>query len=128
MDAVVVQCDFITGSNAKGCMVVLVGEVDNVTYTAMLTLEHNGCEVLNVSYPLSCYYEIFAFDIESDGSVGMLAVTGVLLTDSTSNDILGICNPTIASEPKPNCHADLELYVTILLCYSNTMSSSWITH
>ena len=74
-----VQCDFITGSNAKGCMVVLVGEFGNIT----ANLEHNGSEVLNISHPLSCYHEIFAYDIESDGSVGTLAVPRVIIL---SND------------------------------------------
>ena len=75
MNAFVVQCVFITGSNAQGCMVVLVGELENIT----ANLEQNGSKVLNVSHPLSCYHEIFAFDIESDGSVGTLAVPGVLV-------------------------------------------------
>ena len=74
-DSIIVQCDFITGSNAQGCMVVLVGEFENIT----VNLEQNGCDVVNVSHPLSCYHKIFAFDIESDGSVGTLAVPGVLV-------------------------------------------------
>ena len=81
MNAFVVQCDFITGSNAQGCMVVLVGEFDNIT----ANVEQNGCEVLNVSHPLSFYHEIFAFDIESDGSVGTLAVPGVLVGGRDDN-------------------------------------------
>ena len=84
MDAFVVQCDFITGSNAKGCMFVLEGEFENIT----ANLEQNDSEIVNVSHPLSCYCEIFAFDIESDGSVGTLAVPGILLTGSITNDII----------------------------------------
>ena len=84
MDAFVVQCDFITGSNAQGCMVVLVGEFDNVTANLSI-LEQNCFKVLNVSHPLSCYREIFAFDIESDGSAGTLAVPGVLVIDGVIN-------------------------------------------
>ena len=52
-----------------------MGELENIT----VNLDQNGCEVLNVSHPLSCYHEIFAFDIESDGSVGTLAIPGVLV-------------------------------------------------
>ena len=69
-----VYCDFIPGSNAEGCEVILVGEVNNVT----ANIERNSSILLN--YRLSCYHEIFAFDVESDGSVGKLAVAGVLMS------------------------------------------------
>ena len=54
MDAFVVQCDFITGSNAQGCMVVLVGEFDNMKlkFSGDVNLDQNTFEV---SHPLSCY-------------------------------------------------------------------------
>ena len=90
MDAFVVQCDFITGSNAQGCMVVLVGEFGNIT----INLEQNGCDILNVSHPLSFYHEIFAFDIETDGSVGTLAVPGVFNINDSSDTT---CVPTTST-------------------------------
>ena len=79
MESFVVQCDFISGSNAQGCMVVLVGELGNITVD-INNLEQNGSKIVNVSHPLSCYHKIFAFDIESDGSNGTLAVPGVIMT------------------------------------------------
>ena len=99
MDAFVVQCDFITGSNAQGCIVVLVGEVDNVTAN-LSNLEQNYLKVLTISHPLSCYHEIFAFDIESDGSVGTLAVPGVLAIGrvNTSSCLTIITTTTYTSE------------------------------
>jgi hypothetical protein len=77
-NASTIQCEFITGSNAAGCMVVLTGFVPyhvnlirnpstNLT-TSTVTLEHTP----------SCYTGVEAFDIESDGSVGSLAVPGQL--------------------------------------------------
>ena len=73
----IVQCDFITGSNAQGCMVVLVGEFDNIT--ANLT-RNNPCVSLAVNVTQNyCYDIVFGFDIESDGSVGTLAVPGVII-------------------------------------------------
>ena len=73
-----IQCEFLTGSNAIGCMVVITGFVAyhiNLTRnpstkltTSTVTLEH----------PPSCYTRVEAFDIESDGSVGSLAVPGQL--------------------------------------------------
>ena len=76
MNTVVVQCDFITGSNAKGCMVVLVGEFGNITQTLNIT---NSCkmEIFNSTDPIT-FHEVFAFDIESEGSIGTLAVPGVI--------------------------------------------------
>ena len=73
-----IQCEFITGSNATGCMVVLTGFVPyhinltrnpstNLT-TSTVILEHRP----------SCYTGVVAFDIESDGSVSSLAVPGQL--------------------------------------------------
>ena len=73
----VVQCDFITGSNAQGCKVVLVGELRNTT--ANLT-RNNSCVTLTVNTTQQqCYNNVFGFDIESDGSVGTLAVSGVII-------------------------------------------------
>ena len=67
-----VRCDFIPGSDARGCLVVLLGVHDNIT----VEVERNSSLVLNVSHPLSCYNAVFAFDIESDGSVESQAISG----------------------------------------------------
>ena len=73
-----IQCDFIAGSNAQGCVVVLVGEFDNATgnLTRDSTLSATGA--ISVLNPTSYYFKVFAFDIESDGSVDTLAVPGEL--------------------------------------------------
>ena len=67
-----VRCDFIPSSDAQGCLVVLLGVHDNIT----VEVERNSSLVLNVSHPLSCYNAVFAFDIESDGSVESQAISG----------------------------------------------------
>ena len=79
-----VQCNFIYDSDARGCMVVLVG--DSVNTTVNLTrCGTNSCSALTLhSQSLSCYFEVFAFDIESDGSVGALAISGVLVDKPSS--------------------------------------------
>ena len=61
-----VMYDFIPRSDAEGCMVVLVGELDN---TIVNLTRDNDCTIktLSLSTPLS---DVFGFDIESDGSVG----------------------------------------------------------
>ena len=78
-DSVSIQCDFITGSNAQGCMVVLVGESDNSTVN-ITRGDSKECAVvkLDLIYPLHSYHKVIGFDIEADGSVGTLAVPGVL--------------------------------------------------
>ena len=87
-NVITVWCDFITKSNAQGCRVVLVGDFGDLAVN--LTRENNT-NVINVTHPLFCYYEVFGFDIEYDGSVGTLAVPGVIswnVSESciTSND------------------------------------------
>ena len=68
----VVWCDFISGSEAHGCLVVILGVRDNIT----VEVERGSSLVLNISAPLSCYCDVLAFDIERDGSVGTQAVPG----------------------------------------------------
>lgn len=82
-NAFTVQCDFITGSDAEGCMVMLVGEFGNSTVT--LTRSNNS-QVFNATHPLSCYHEVLAYDIESDGSTGTLAVPGLLVRNSSRTE------------------------------------------
>ena len=71
-----VQCDFIPGSDAQGCMIVLVGDYNNVSVTLLMNLTNT--EIINVTTSVSCYKRVIAFDIEYDGQVGTLAVPGKL--------------------------------------------------
>ena len=70
-----VHCNFIIGFNAEGCLIVIVGEFDNIT----ANIEPNSSKILNATSPLSCYYKLFAYDIEPNGSVGNFAVPGELM-------------------------------------------------
>ena len=89
----------MTGSIAQGCVVVLVGEFDSIT--VKLSREANNIieEVINTPYPTSCYNEVIAFDIESDGSVGSLPVLGKILPDTTSNSVVQCLRRQNASSP-----------------------------
>ena len=81
-----VRCDFMAGSTAQGCVVVLVGELQgNVTVNFMRGTAVD--EVINTVHPTSCYNRVVAYDIESDGSVGNLAVPGRILADTISNSL-----------------------------------------
>ena len=69
-----VQCDFIPGSDVQGCMIVLVGDYNNVSVT--LLMNQTNSEIINVTTSVSCYKRVIAFDIEYDGQIGTLAVPG----------------------------------------------------
>ncbi len=80
-----VTCHFFTGSDALGCMVILIGQFSNHTMKLMKRsadsniTEHTE-ELKLEANSLSCYNRIVAFDIESDGSVGTLPVPGHLMS------------------------------------------------
>ena len=87
----IVQCEFITGSDAQGCMVVLVGELDNIT----VNLTRNSKPTLGtlaVANPLSSYIKVLAFDMERDGSVGTVSVDGDIITMSIIIKTSGLYN------------------------------------
>ena len=73
-----VYCDFLEGSDAMGCMVVLLGTYSNVTINITRT-HHNSESVngtVNVEEPTFCYNKMYAFDIEYDGGIGTLTIPG----------------------------------------------------
>ena len=78
-----VQCNFTTGSNARGCMVRMVlsntslygKESQNLTRNLTTNL---AISTILLNYAQSCYHGVEAFDVESDGTVGSLAVPGML--------------------------------------------------
>ena len=78
-----VQCDFIPGSDAQGCMVVLVGESDNTTVN-LTRLSTVAIEFINVTCPHINYKRVIGYDIELDNkSIGPLAVHGRLLFNNS---------------------------------------------
>ena len=76
-NAFTIQCEFMIGSDAQGCLVMLVGQHGN--FTDMLTRD-NSTKHVNVKHPHSCYQTILAFDIESNGSVASTAVFGEIVS------------------------------------------------
>ena len=77
-----IHCDFISGSDALGCLVILVGKYDNTTITL---LRNSTNSEVNVTESVSCYKGVLGFDIEGDGQIGNLAVPGRLFPDIYSN-------------------------------------------
>ena len=82
----VIECEFISGSDAQGCLVILVGELDNVT--AILTRSSKVGTIEVANSPLS-YFNVLAFDIEQDGLIGTVAIQGDIIIAKRKNK--GLC-------------------------------------
>ena len=82
----VIECEFISGSDAQGCLVILVGELDNVT--AILTRSSKVGTIEVANSPLS-YFNVLAFDIEQDGLIGTVAIQGDIIIAKRENK--GLC-------------------------------------
>ena len=69
-----IQCSYIKGSNAQGCIYVLVGMVmGNITGTIRRTSsEGNLVTISNIGY----YKEVLVYDWESDNTIGILPIRG----------------------------------------------------
>ena len=83
LHVIVIRCDFITGSSAQGCVVTLVAGygienfVVNLTRRGDALCAHSTCTIIGrATYPAACCSEVFAYDLEEDGSVGTLPVSG----------------------------------------------------
>ena len=73
-----IQCEFIPGSDATGCMVVLTGFVPYHVNLTRNPSTNSATTIVTLELPPSCYTGVEAVDIESNGSVGSLAVPGQL--------------------------------------------------
>ena len=69
-----IQCSYINGSNAQGCVYVLVSMVvGNITGTIKRTSsEGDVVTISNIRY----YKEVLAYDWESDNTTGTLPIRG----------------------------------------------------
>lgn len=79
LDSVRISCRFMTGSDARGCMVILMGELSNATMS--LTRKDDSVVAVAIHtlpHSLTCYHQVVAFDIESNGKVGTVTVPGIL--------------------------------------------------
>ena len=91
-----VRCDFIIGSNAQGCMVVVVvgNEQSNQTMEFNLTRQMNtssaSADIGNIVNEMTI---IFAYDIEEDGSIGQVAVPGSVNISNVDKFLGGCSSP-----------------------------------
>ena len=78
---VMLQCIFVTGSDASGCLVMLylVGDAENITVKLAKEGKHIcAMKVVNLTNSSTNINEILGFDIESNGSIGTLPIPGEL--------------------------------------------------
>ena len=84
-DVYTIVCEFVMGSNAMGCMVVLTSDGQKATFN-LTKSETMNFSVISVTFD-SCIDRIEAFDVEADGSVGSVAIPGRLRTGSQASCI-----------------------------------------
>ena len=82
----------MTGSDALGCVVLLVGDVTNTTVILKREdINGGGVATVELPYPLGCFSDVIIFDVEADGSNGTFPVPGTLVTQGLQ---LEQCTPT----------------------------------
>lgn len=102
------QCDFITGSNAKGCKVVLVGQSLNhpMSFTKQNISTTSIMGNYSLGYEKFCKHDIvqvMAYDIEENGIEGNVTVPGSVEWSSNSeNNLQQLCNQTSGIYVKPS--------------------------
>ena len=74
-----VQCHYIQGSDALGCVYVLVSEVEeffkNMSGTLLRRSESEGGDtILKVFKVIGCYQEVLVYDLESNHHLGNLLI------------------------------------------------------
>ncbi len=75
-----IQCSYISGSNARGCVFILVGGVGVANITDIIN--RTSSEGVRIEIPnIDLYSEVLAFDLESDNTTDILAVRGNITFD-----------------------------------------------
>ena len=70
-----IQCWFVHGSDARGCKVVLISEYkDEVMIIERMDNIISASVSLNLTYPVSCYSRVLAFDVEHNNTLSNLSI------------------------------------------------------
>ena len=120
MFEITLKCTFATGSPARGCMVMFKSEYYR-KITRNWTRSNNSKhveETFNLGQPLYCYSQLLGYDIEFDGSIGSLAVPGVIIRNFSTT---APCR-TSEMKPSPSEFTDHFLYYDYNNNYYNVLS------
>ena len=121
-EMVKIQCDFIPGSDARGCIVILVGELHNTTLNLTRIgdlLTACGSESLPMTASVK---DVFGFDIESDGTIGTTQVPGIITSVASSTEFDTLCQPK-ETNPLPllsECKHVSNNYIIIITCHNTS--------
>ncbi len=76
-----IQCVYISGSNTRGCVFILVGGVEGVANITGI-INRTSSEGVRIEVPnIGNYSEVLAFDLESDNTTDMLPLRGNITFD-----------------------------------------------
>ena len=75
-----IQCSYITGSDALGCVYTLVSKIEKINNITGI-INRTSLGVLIDIPDAGCYEIILAYDWESDNTTGTLPIRGVINYD-----------------------------------------------
>ncbi len=76
-----IQCIYISGSNSRGCVFILVDGVEGVANITGI-INRTSSEGVRIEVPnIDHYREVLAFDLESDNTTDILPLRGNITFD-----------------------------------------------
>ncbi len=90
-----IQCSYISGSNARGCVFILVSGVEGVANITGI-INRTSSEGVRIEVPNISYREVLTFDLESDNTNGTLPVRGNITFDMCPTSKSGYASSTLA--------------------------------
>ena len=100
------QCLFVNGTDAVGCLVVLqfIGDANSTSENLKREgMDMCAMKVVNLTKSTAGIREIFGYDIESNGSVGTLAVPGELFGNVSLLVNCGLSDEVKENTPGEHC-------------------------
>ena len=92
-DSIEIECNFINGTDAQGCKIVVVSSHSSVGNITAMLIRHNESDTtvsgqVNLTYHIDCYHHVLAFDIEANGTISSLATRGEIDKTSESQCVM----------------------------------------
>ena len=86
-----IQCWFIYGSDALGCKIVLISDYPSVDNEHAILLRSNtsASGQLSLTHNVSCYHQVFAYDVDVNNTLSNLTIEGNI---KTMVDTCAVCS------------------------------------